>query len=55
MSSDLAELAFSAFRGVERNDMIANFDVGDSLTDRFDDSTALMSADDWESAFRIFS
>src|SRR5271155_4544817 len=35
--------------------MIANFDIGDSLTNRLDDSTALVSADDWESAFRILS
>src|SRR5271155_6077097 len=49
--SDLAEFAFSALRSVERNDMIPNLDIGDSFTDRLDDSTTLVSADNRESAF----
>jgi hypothetical protein len=52
-SNDLAELAFSTFRSVERHDMVADFDIGNALANRLDDSTALMSANNRERTLRI--
>lgn len=53
--SDLAEFAFTAFRGVKRDDMVANFDVCDTLTDRFDNSSSFVSADYGKGAFGILA
>jgi hypothetical protein len=51
----LAELALFTFGGVERNDMVADFDVGDALANRLYDSTALVPEDDREGTLRILS
>jgi hypothetical protein len=51
----LAELALSALRGVERDDVVANLDVGDTLADRLDDSAALVSADNGEGTLGILA
>ena len=52
---NLAELAFSTFRGVERNDMVTNLDIGDPLAHRLNNSTALVSANDREGPLGILS
>jgi hypothetical protein len=54
-TSNLAEFTFSAFRGVERHDMISNFDIGNTFANRFNDSATFVATDYWESAFRVFS
>jgi len=51
----LAELAFSAFGGVERNDMVTNLDIGDPLAHRLNNSTSLVSANNREGPFGILS
>ena len=37
------EFTFLALGSVERNNVISDFDVGDSFSDRFDHTTTLMS------------
>jgi len=51
----LAELALSTFRGVERNDMVADLDIGDALADRLDNSASLVAADDREGTLGVFA
>jgi hypothetical protein len=52
---NLAEFAISAFRSVERNDMVADFDIGDTLSYGLDNSSTLVAADNGESAFRVLA
>jgi len=51
----LAELALAALRRVESNNMVANLDVGDTLADRLDDASALVSQNDREGALGILA
>jgi hypothetical protein len=51
--NDLAKLAFSTFRSVKGNDMVADFDVGNTIANRLDDSTTLMSTNNRKSTLRI--
>jgi len=53
--SNLAELAFSTFRGVKWDNMVTNFDIGDTFTHGLDDSSAFVSTDHGKCPFRIFS
>ena len=51
----LAEFAFSAFRGVKWNNMVSNFDISHTFTNRFNNSTTFVSTDYWEGTFGVFS
>jgi len=51
----LAELAFSALGGVEWDNMVTDFDIGDTLSDRFYNSATFVSANDGEGTFRILA
>jgi hypothetical protein len=51
----LAELAFSTFRGVKRNDMVSNADIGNALSYRLDNSSTLMATNNRERAFGILA
>jgi hypothetical protein len=48
-----AELALAAFRGVERDHVVAHLDAGDALADGLDDAAPFMAQDAGEDAFRI--
>src|SRR3989344_2926821 len=48
-----AEFALTAFRGVQRDHMIANRHRGHAFADRFDDSPAFVTEDGRENAFRV--
>ena len=54
-AAHLAELALSALGRVERDDVVAHLDVGDTLANRLDDSPALVSADNGEGSLRILA
>merc|ERR1711939_67725 len=49
----LAELALFALGGVERDDMVSDLDIGDALTDAFDDTAALVSKNAWKLALAV--
>jgi hypothetical protein len=52
-------MIFSGMRGredvLQRNDMIANLNIRNTLTNRLDDTGALVSENDGESTLRVFS
>lgn len=48
-----AELAFAAFGGVERNDMVAGTDISDTFTDGFDDTSTFVTENNGEQTLRI--
>lgn len=49
----LAELALLALGGIESDNMVAGFDVGNALADRLDDTGALMAEDNGESTLGV--
>lgn len=53
--SNFAEFALSAFRSVKRDDMVADFDIGDTLSYGFDNSSTFMATDNGESPFRVLA
>jgi len=53
--SNFAEFALSAFRGVKRDDMVADFDIGDTLSNGFDNSSTFVTTDNGESPFRVLA
>src|SRR2546430_136262 len=53
--SNFAEFALSAFRGVKRDDVVADFDIGDTLSDGFDNSSTFVATDNGESSFRVLA
>jgi hypothetical protein len=52
---DLAELAFTTFWSIKWDNMVTNFDIRDTLTDRLDNSTSFVSADYRKGTFGIFT
>lgn len=51
----LAELALLTLWCVQWNDMIADLDTGDALTNGFDDAGTLVTQDTWEETFWILA
>jgi len=52
---NLAELAFTTFRGVKRNNMMANLDICYTFSNRFNNSSTFVAENDGESPFRVLS
>ncbi|MPN43710.1 hypothetical protein SDC9_191270 [bioreactor metagenome] len=48
-----AELALAAFRGIERNHMVADSDRGHAFADRFNDAAPFVTEDGRKDPFRI--
>ena len=53
--STLAELAVTALRHVQRDDVITNGNASDTLADAFDDSRTFVAENNGEDGFRILS
>jgi hypothetical protein len=53
--SGLAELALLAFGCVESDDVVTRLDVGDTVTNRLDNTGTLVSEDNGESTLRVLT
>lgn len=40
---------------LKSHNVVAGLDVGDTFSDRFDDTSSLVSENDWEGTLRIFA
>jgi hypothetical protein len=48
----LAEFAFSAFCSIEWDNMIADFDAGDTVSNGLDDASTFVAENHWENTLR---